>query len=56
MERVDFHVVLEVCEIVIESATLAPIVFVPSVVESDLTTEDTECTENGANGVERHRR
>jgi hypothetical protein len=26
MERLDIHVVLEVCEIVIESATLVPIV------------------------------
>jgi hypothetical protein len=27
MERLDIHVALEVCEIVIESATLVPIVF-----------------------------
>jgi hypothetical protein len=27
MERLDIHVALEVCEIVIESATLMPIVF-----------------------------
>jgi hypothetical protein len=27
MERFDIHVALEVCEIVIESATLVPIVF-----------------------------
>jgi hypothetical protein len=27
MERLDIHVVLELCEIVIEGATLVPIVF-----------------------------
>jgi hypothetical protein len=27
MERLDIHVALEVCEIVIESATLVPILF-----------------------------
>src|SRR4029077_10140076 len=31
MERFDFHVALELCEIVIESATLVPIVFAFSV-------------------------
>jgi hypothetical protein len=30
MERLDIHVALEVCEIVIENATLVPIVFVLS--------------------------
>jgi len=45
MEHVDIHIALEVCGIVIESATIVPIVFGPSVVESDLTTEDPEVAE-----------
>jgi hypothetical protein len=39
MERLDIHVAQELCEIIIESATIV------AILESDLTTKDTKRTE-----------